>query len=359
MRLLIYLSILLPFLCATIIGQTAKDKASAAAALFRDYDRADAPGASVLVVRRGKVVYERAFGMANLEDKIAATTATNYRLASVTKQFTAMSVMILAERKKLSYDAKLTDFFPGFPAYGSHITIRHLLTHTSGLADYEDLMPADTTVPLRDRQVLELLKTQHDTTFPPGSRFSYSNSGYSLLALIVERASGVSFATFLRENIFAPLGMTNTVAYEQGISTVKDRAYGYATDAGRFRRHDQSLTSSVLGDGGIYSSVEDLRKWDRALYTGKLVSRDSLARAFTPQVANSDHAGASYGFGWYVEPYRGRRALWHTGTTVGFRNAILRFPDERSAVIVLINRDNADAHALANKLADLFLFDAK
>lgn len=351
--------VLLPLLCATVGGQTANDKASAVAALFRDYDKQDAPGASVLVVRRGKVVYEHSFGMANVEDRTPASPQTNYRLASVTKQFTAMSIMILAERGKLSYDSKLTDFFPDFPAYGNRITIRHLLTHTSGLADYEDLIPGGTTVPLRDKQVLELLKTQRDTVFPPGSRFSYSNSGYSLLALVVEKVSGVSFAEFLHKNIFAPLGMTNTVAFEQGISTVKNRAYGYAHDGQNFRRHDQSLTSSVLGDGGIYSSIEDLCKWDRSLYTEKLVSRATLARAFTPQVGNSDHAGASYGFGWYVEPYRGRRALWHTGTTVGFRNAILRFPDERSAVIVLINRDDADAHAFANKLADLFLFDDK
>ncbi|MCA1816475.1 MAG: beta-lactamase family protein [Acidobacteria bacterium] len=351
---------LLPFICATIFGQTASDKSSAADALFRDFDRADAPGASFLVVRRGRVVYEGAFGMANLEEKTPATTATNFRLASVTKQFTAMSVLMLVERKRLTLDTKLTEVFPDFPAYGSKITIRHLLTHTSGLADYEDLIPESATVPLRDKQVLELLKTQTDTTFAPGSRFSYSNSGYAVLALVVEKVSGVSFATFLRENIFKPLGMANTVAFENGVSTVNNRAYGYTPDGhGGFRRHDQSLTSSVLGDGGVYSSVEDLRKWDAALYTEKLVRPATLAQAFTAQVPNSDQGAAAYGFGWYVETYRGRRAVWHYGSTVGFRTAIVRFPDERSAVVVLLNRDGTDAHALALKLADLFLFDAK
>jgi CubicO group peptidase (beta-lactamase class C family) len=179
-----------------------------------------------------------------------------------------------------------------------------------------------------------------------------------MLALVVEKVSGVSFAQFLKKNIFAPLGMKQTVAFEQGVSTVSNRAYGYKQTAEGFRRNDQSLTSSVLGDGGIYSSIEDLSKWDQALYTNKLVRPDTLARAFAPAVA-SDHAGASYGFGWYVETYRGRRTLWHTGTTVGFRNAIIRFPDEHSAVVVLVNRDSADAHELARKVADLYLFDAK
>jgi CubicO group peptidase (beta-lactamase class C family) len=351
--------VLLPFLC--VVGasaQTLSDQATAVAALFREYDRADAPGASVLVLRRGKVLYERAFGAANLEERIAATTGTNYRLASVTKQFTATAIMILAERKRLSYDSKLTDFFPDFPVYGNRINVRHLLTHTSGLADYEDLIPASETTPLRDRQVLELLARQHDTLFPPGSRFSYSNSGYALLALIVERASGVSFAEFLRKNIFVPLGMTGTVAYEQGISIIKRRAYGYTQTADGFRRNDQSLTSSVLGDGGIYSSIEDLRKWDRALYTDKLVSRATIERAFTPAVA-SDHEGASYGFGWFVQTYRGLPTVWHYGSTVGFRTAIERFPAQRFTVIVLVNRDKVDAHELARKVVDLYLFGDK
>lgn len=356
MRTRLLMFMLLPFLCATAGGQTPSAKQAEVAALFRDYDRRDAPGASVLVVSKGKVLYKQAFGMANLEEKTAAATATNYRLASMTKQFTAMAVMLLAERKKLSYDSKLTDFFPDFPPYGNQITVRHLLTHTSGLADYEDLIPSSTTTPLKDRQVLELLKGQPGTIFPPGSQFSYSNSGYALLALIVEKASGISFAEFLRKNVFAPLGMKGTVAYEQGISTVERRAYGYTKNGDGFRRNDQSLTSSVLGDGGIYSSVEDLYKWDQALYTNKLVNQESVARAFTPMVAPTDHKDAAYGFGWFVETYRGLRTVWHYGSTVGFRTAIERFPEQRFTVVVLINRDKVDAHALARKVVDLYLF---
>lgn len=343
---------LLSFMCATVEGQTKRERV---AALFHEYDRPDVPGASVLVVRRGRVLYKRAFGMANLEDGVAATPATNYRLASLTKQFTAMAVMLLAERGKLSFDSKLTDFFPDFPAYAKRITVRHLLTHTSGLADYEDLIPAGTTEPLKDRQVLELLRMQPGTLFPPGSKFSYSNSGYALLALIVEKASGLSFAEFLRKNIFEPLRMNGTVAFERGISTVQRRAYGYAQDVQGFRRNDQSLTSSVLGDGGIYSSVEDLYKWDQALYTEKLVSRETMKLALTPMAA-TEHVGVSYGFGWFIETYRGKSTAWHYGSTVGFRTAIERFPEQRFTVVVLINRDHADAHELARKVLDIYLF---
>lgn len=349
---------LLPFLCASDGAQPAGGRAAAVAALFREYDRAGAPGASVLVARRGKVIYKRAFGLANLEDRTGATTRTNYRLASVSKQFTAMSIMILAERGKLSYDSKLTDFFPGFPPYGDRITVRELLNHTSGLADYEDLIPAGTTTPLKDRQVLELLSRERATVFTPGSRFGYSNSGYAMLALIVEKASGIRFAEFLRRNIFAPLGMRGTVAYEQNVSTVRARAYGYTRGAEGFRKNDQSLTSSVLGDGGIYSSVEDLYRWDQALYSDRLVSRQAIKLAFAPAVA-SDHEGAAYGFGWFVETYRGVGTVWHYGSTAGFSTAIERFPERRLTVVVLVNRDTVDAHKLARKIADIYLFDAR
>src|SRR5438445_8042766 len=187
-----------------------------------------------------------------------------------------MAVMILAERKKLSFDERLTDFFPEFPEYGRQITVRHLLSHNSGLIDYEDLIPKGTEIPVLDRDVLRLLMQQDKTYFPPGTKYKYSNSAYALLALMVEGRSGSTFAQFLKQNIFCALKMAHTLAYEQGLSVIPNRAYGYSPDGAGFKRTDQSLTSSVLGDGGIYSSVADLRKWDQALYTSKLVSPKML-----------------------------------------------------------------------------------
>ena len=351
-----FVLLLLPFTLLVASGQALKDKSSQIDALFQDYSRPGVPGASVMVIRGGKVLYQKAYGLADLEEKTPATTKTNYRLASVTKQFTAMAVMILAERKKLSYDSRLTDFFPDFPPYGKQITVRHLLNHTSGLLAYEELIPEGTKVPLKDKDVLRLLKQQDHTYFPPGSKYRYSNSGYALLALIVEAASGTSFAEFLKQNIFDPLRMTGTVAYEQGISTVRNRAYGYTQREKAFERTDQSLTSSVLGDGGIYSSVEDLYQWDQALYTAKLVSPETLKQAFTPGVL-SDGQSTDYGFGWSINSHRGLKTISHAGSTVGFRTAIERFPDQRFTVIVLINRNSANPSEIARQIADLFLSD--
>jgi len=324
-------------------------------ALFDEYRRPKVPGASVMVIQGGRVLYKAAFGLANLEEGLASTTHTNYRLASVTKQFTAMSIMLLVERRLLAYEDKLTKFFPAFPSHGQPITVRQLLNHTSGLIAYEDLIPKNATTPLTDRDALELLRRQTQTYFPPGSAFRYSNSGYALLALIVERVSGLSFAAFLQKHIFAPLQMNDTVAYEAGISAVRNRAYGYTQRNHGFERTDQSLTSSVLGDGGIYSSVEDLYKWDQALYTTQLVSQETLDLAFTPGAVVPDQ-DAGYGFGWFIGAYRGEPTMWHHGETAGFRTMLQRFPRQRFTVIALTNRNEGNPTEIARRIADLYLF---
>jgi len=259
-----------------------------------------------------------------------------------------MSVMILHERGKLDYSTTLCQIFPHFPAYGRQITVRHLLQHTSGLIDYEDLIPDSATHQVLDRDVLRMMMTQDSTYFQPGSAFRYSNSGYAVLAQIVEKISGQSFAMFLKANIFVPLGMNGTVAFEEGISTVSNRAFGYSVEKDSVAFSDQSLTSAVLGDGGIYTSIVDLFKWDQALYTERLVSAETLKEAFTPALDN-------YGFGWWIDEYKGHRHIRHYGSTCGFRTAILRFPQETFTVIVLTNRREPDVTSLAEKLTDIFL----
>jgi CubicO group peptidase (beta-lactamase class C family) len=324
--------------------------------LFQDYNKPGVPGASVIVVRKGKVVFAKGYGLADVEGHVPCATNTNFRLASVTKQFTAMAVMILAERKRLSLNETLADFFPEFPAYGRTITVRQLLTHTSGLIDYEDVIPKGTTIPVLDRDVLRLLLQQDKTYFPPGTKFRYSNSAYALLALIVEARSGQMFARFLKLNIFEPLKMENTLAYEQGMSLIPNRAFGYTAEGSAFQRTDQSLTSSVLGDGGIYSSVVDLRKWDAGLRAGKLVKKKTLEQIFAPG-PESDHPGTRYGFGWYTGEYRGAGEIWHSGTTRGFSTRIVRYPDKGSAVIILTNRNEAQLSDLAHAIADAWFFN--
>jgi CubicO group peptidase (beta-lactamase class C family) len=248
----------------------------------------------------------------------------------------------------------LQQIFPEFPAYGQNITIRHLLQHTSGLIAYEDLIPDTATVQVLDKDVLAMMLAQDSTYFAPSSQYRYSNSGYAVLAMVIEKISGQPFAEFLQENIFKPLGMKNTVAYQKGISTVTRRAMGYRQEGGHFVFSDQSLTSAVLGDGGIYSSVEDLFKWDQALYNEKLIKKEAMASAFTLGVL-SDGKPLDYGFGWRIDQYHGQRRLWHTGSTSGFRNVIQQYPDARFTVIILTNRAEPEVAPLADKLAEMFL----
>jgi CubicO group peptidase (beta-lactamase class C family) len=322
----------------------------------------DVPGASILVIRNDKTVFRRSYGMADLEHAVAATPATNYRLASMTKQFTAAAILLLAEEKRLSLDDPLRQWLPSLPEATAPITLRQLLTHTSGLIDYEEVMSADTSRQLHDSDVLHLLEAQNRTYFPPGTQYRYSDSGYSLLSLVVARASGVDFASFLKRRIFLPLGMTNTVAYEEGVSSVSNRAYGYSRvptgSAGASRelswmRTDQSLTSAVLGDGGIYSSIDDLAKWDRALYGGGPLSEASLRVAFAPATATDD-PNVAYGFGWRITG----ETVWHSGETLGFRNVIVRFPQHRFTVIILTNRNDPEPYTTALAVAKLFVPEA-
>ncbi|MBW3563179.1 MAG: beta-lactamase family protein [Acidobacteria bacterium] len=309
----------------------------------------EVPGASVLVLRDGDPVLRESWGYANLEKRDAAHSGTNYRLASVTKQFTAAAILMLARDGVLDLADGIRVWLPSLPPSVEPVTIHHLLTHTSGLVDYEDLIPANTTRQLRDVDVLKLLESVEKTYFPPGSAYRYSNSGYALLALVVEEVSGKPFATFLRERIFQPLEMNGSVAFERGISTVSDRAYGYSRDGEVWKLDDQSLTSAVLGDGGIYSSIDDLAKWDAALTTGSLLGATFQQLAFTPATA-TDRSGVSYGFGWRLE----NRTQWHTGETRGFRTAIFRDPGRRLTVIVLTNRNEGEPIELARRIAAVY-----
>ncbi len=264
-----------------------------------------------------------------------------------------MAVMILVDRRRLSLDDTLDRLFPGFPAYGARITVRHLLDHTSGLPDYEDLIPEGTTLQLQDRDVLQLLLATEAPVFAPGARFAYSNSGYALLALIVEKASGAPFARFLADEIFRPLGMKRTVAFESGLDAVTHRAYGYQRVATGWRRTDQSVTSAVLGDGGIYSSLDDMARWVRALDGGRLLSRAAHRQMVAP--AATVDPGTRYGFGWFVDARYGQQRLFHGGSTIGFTNFVQRFPGRRAAVIVLTNERGFAAGAIGERIADLFL----
>lgn len=316
--------------------------------LFSAYQGTDVPGASVMVIRDGEPMAIRSYGMADLANGVPVRPETNLRLASLTKQFTATAIMMLVERRELALDNTLVELFDGFPEYGSRITLRHLLQHNSGLIDYESLIPDDYEGQVSDRYALQKMYEVDGTYFEPGTGYRYSNTAYAMLAVLIENRTGMTFPAFLDENIFAPCGMDNTVAYQQGVSEVPHRAFGYTVEDGNVTLTDQSTTSAVLGDGGIYTSVLDYFKWDQALYTESLLQRETLEQMWTGNFGD-------YGLGWRVDEVGGHRRLHHDGSTSGFRNYVIRYPDLRMTVLVLTNRRGPDAMPLAEAVAELYL----
>jgi CubicO group peptidase (beta-lactamase class C family) len=312
--------------------------------VFAAYDRAGAPSVSVLVRHDGQKIFEHSYGLADVEAKRAATPRTNYRLASVSKQFTATAVLTLVQEKRLRLDDPIDIYLPGLP---SGINVKHLLTHQSGLADYEDhLPPGDFQV--KDADVLSILQKVPTLLTPPGAKYAYSNSGYSLLALLVEKITGQRYADALDARVLKPAGMKNSVAHEEGRDTVKDRAYGYSIKDEQPRRTDQSRTSAVLGDGGLYSSLEDLNRWLDCLRRHCVLSQATQQMAFTPAPLK-DGTPTEYGFGWFIRP----PLRWHTGETVGFRNAIV--VQDGYEVVILSNRTDTKARDLAQQVLKLYL----
>ena len=312
----------------------------------------DVPGASLLVLQDGEARVHRGYGRSDLEQGVEAGAATNYRLASVSKQFTAAAILLLAQDGKLAIDDRVRKWLPSLPPAADAITLRQLLTHTSGLLDYEDLMTEPYAGQIRDAGVLALLEQEDRLQFPAGSAYRYSNSGYALLALVVERASGMSFPDFLRSRIFLPLGMHDTLAFVDGGQAVSNRAWGYSAVDGNWQRSDQSSTSAVLGDGGIYSNTHDMARWDAALYDDGLLSEGSRALAFGKHVeATGEDHKAHYGFGWRIS----EGTVWHSGETIGFRNVIVRWPEHRLTVVLLSNRNEPAPYETALAIGRLFL----
>jgi CubicO group peptidase (beta-lactamase class C family) len=329
----------------------ANDATQRADQLMQKY-QGNVPGASLLVIKDGKPLVRRGYGMANMEQHEQASPATNYRLASVSKQFTAAAILLLAEDGRLKLDDSVRHWLPSLPAMADKVTLRQLLSHTGGLIDYEDLMPASTTEQLNDNDVLRMLSATTKSYFAPGTAYRYSNSGYVLLGLVIEKASGKTLPAFLQQRIFQPLHMDHTLMYVRGGPEVSQRAYGYSEQNGTWKRTDQDLTSATRGDGGIYSSIDDLAKWDAALYDDRLLSDASRKLAFSPHAkVVGEPYEASYGFGWRITG----DTLWHSGESIGFRNVIVRWPKQHLTVILLSNRNEPEPYQTALKIAQPFL----
>src|SRR5215475_2231805 len=327
--------------------------------VFADMDMPQHPGAALLVVDHDEIVYRKCYGLADLETLRPITADSSFYLASLSKPFTAMAIMLLAEQRKLSFEDRLLAYFPQFPSWGAEITLRHLLHHTSGLPTYFPLFSPDSSGTVleftRDlngvtnEAVLERVMDAAGPDFPAGAQYAYCNTGYTLLAMIVAIVSGQSFADFLKANVFNPIGMKRTVVYDASRPARHKLAHGYWEENGRFERWDYPLLTA--GDGGLFSTLDDLFLWDQALNTERFVPKAALEQAFASGTTN-DGISVDYGFGWFtnVLPHlsaaergqllalggTGLRYVAHGGSLI-YHNYIIRSLDTQRTIILLTN----------------------
>lgn len=340
-------------LAAPSAARPAPGPAAAIEALLERSFPADRPGAAVIVVKDGRPLYRGGRGMADLEMGIALQPDMVFRLGSITKQFTAVAILMLAEEGKLSPEDPIEKHLPGYPTQGHVITIEHLLTHTSGIQSYTDMPGWMTTKILAPMSVEELVDgfKKEPMQFAPGTRWAYNNSAYVLLGAIVEKASGKTYEAFVRERIFGPLGMSSSL-YDRTEKIVPKRARGYTRQGDEPRNAAYLSMTQPYSAGSLASTVDDLARWDAALYSEQLVKTASLEKAWTPYVLK-DGKPTGYGYGWGVSKIRGRRAIAHGGGIHGFSTYAVRLPEERVFVAVLCNSDDpaAPPEYLGKKIA--------
>jgi len=320
--------------------------------LFRAAVKADGPGVTVIVVRKGQVLHRAGYGLAHVELGVAAKPEHVFRIGSVTKQFTSAAVLMLVEEGKIALDDPITRFLPDYPTQGKTITVEHLLTHTSGIQSYTD-MPKWRELLRRDLSLTELTDVfkNEPMQFAPGEKWRYNNSGYVLLGAIIEKAAGKPYAEFVKERIFTPLGMADT-RYDVTGELIPRRAAGYdQSRTGIANAQFLSMTQPHAA-GALVSTVDDLAKWDAALGAGKVVKPESLARAFTDYKLSSGNS-SGYGYGWQIARYEGQAVQEHGGGIPGFRAHVLRIPSEGVYAAVLSNLagPEPDPQGLARRAA--------
>jgi CubicO group peptidase (beta-lactamase class C family) len=328
--------------------------------LFEKWDKPDSPGCALGIIKDGRLIYKRGYGMANLEHNIPLSPQSVFEIQSISKQFTAMSILLLAKHGKLSLDDEIQKYLPEVPRYQSPITIRHLIHHTSGIRNWIALAELagmrGENVHLTDDDFLGLIARQKELNFKPGEEYLYNNSGYFLMGLIVKRVSGKSLREFADENIFRPLGMNNTHFHDDRNLVVRNRVTAY------FPRSNGGLAAALIsvesvGDKGLYTSAEDLFLWDQNFYNNKLGGGSELIREQLSTGSLNNGEKINYAFGLNVAEYKGLKRVSHSGAGGGFETQMIRFPEQNFSVICLCNAPRTDPSGLANQVADIFLTD--
>ncbi|RJQ24832.1 class A beta-lactamase-related serine hydrolase [Candidatus Parcubacteria bacterium] len=304
--------------------------------LFKQFN-CNTPGYATCVVQNGKIIFEQCIGLSNVERSTSITPTTSFRLASLTKPFTAMAIMILKEKGELNFNNNITKFID-LPKWNENITVRQLLTHTSGIPDHEKplykVIKNNEEPTMHD--ALNILKNQTKTLFKPGTQFLYSDSGYVILALIIEKVSGMKYSSFLTTNIFLPLKLNNTIVMDETKSFIKNRALGYKIINKYFKLFDYDPLNYIIGDEGIYSSIRDLSIWQNVWNKELLVSRNTLREALSNQELSNGNVGEC-GFSWFIRNYKGKKIIFQDGCWVGFNNIMLTEQNSNRTVILLSN----------------------
>lgn len=325
--------------------------------IFAAYNNSESPGCSVGVIRDGNFIYKKGYGAGSLELGVPLTTQSVFYMGSVSKQFTAASVVLAAEQGFLSLDDDIRKYVPEIPFYGKPITLREMLHHTSGFRDIlslmflagrnsEDIHPTN--------ELLDLLSRQKALNFNPGDEFLYSNTNYFLMSVVTSRATGKSLSQFAEENIFKPLGMTHTRFYDDRGVVLPGRIPAYAPRSGGGFRVDWSTNFDMVGGGGLMSSVEDLLFWDRNFYDNKL-GKGTLTKEMQTQGALNNGKQIEYALGLFISRYRGLPIVAHDGANFGYRTALLRFPQQKFSVVCLCNLATSNPGRLSYQVADAYL----
>jgi len=349
-----FVSVVLILIFSSALADEQTDKVDK---LFAPWDKPDSPGCALIVIQDGKIIYKKGYGMANLEHSVPITPQSVFYIGSVSKQFVSFCVALLFQQGKISLDDDIGKYVPALPDYGTPITIRHLIHHTSGLRDYLEL-EGIAGIPIGDyheQDVIDLIARQKELNFKPGEQYLYSNSGYFLLAVIVKKAAGKSLRQFADENIFKPLGMKNSHFHDDYRRLIKNRAAGYFP-AGKGKFRNFVSTFDCVGSGGLFTSVEDLFHWDRNFYHQKVGGKEVFELMHTQGKLNSGQK-LDYAFALVIGDYKGLKTVGHGGALGGYRSALLRFPEQQFSVICLSNLSRFNPMGMARRVADIYLED--
>jgi CubicO group peptidase (beta-lactamase class C family) len=327
--------------------------------IFKQWCKQNVPGGAIGIIKDGELMYSKGYGIADLEHDIKISSTSVFNICSISKEFVSFSLLLLEEQGKLNLDDTVQTYLPDFPEYDAPVTIRHFINHTSGIRDVKKLIQLkgkNIFDNLEPEEVYALIKHQKALEFSPGDKFAWSNSDYFILSMIIEKVSGQSLKTFTQEHIFGPLGMKNTLFYDDNTDLIKNRVFSYNKKNAEDGFDNVIMRFHLVGSFGAYSTIEDLFLWDQNFYNNKLgKGGQKIIKNMHEEGLLNNSESSGYAHSVKINNYKGLKTVEHGGSFAGYRSVILRFPDERVSVIILANRDDANPWTMSYQLADVLL----